>query len=280
MKKLICFLLMVMMTFTLCSCEFLLGNRIDELPLEHNGAKISNLATWSANFTADYESWEKSRELHKEQWFSISGKETTEYSSSEVYDGISKTEVSGKYFYSPYAFESKYSLKIKTVSEYTSRNEEGFVTATYQVSVVHVEGVTYVKTETKYTSQTKKESAITYSKSFSHEIFSTLKGLIESPETALVSVLAGAITDPSGSVYASDDTFEVDIFNLGHKTQYIIDFDEENFFVKGVQFYSYNDSHLGETSSTTTRKYSVKKASFGSAKRPKDYYKYESKGEN
>ena len=287
MKKIISFMLMVMMALSLCSCG--LGGNIEELTLEQSGKRIrdyESLLSWSEDFADDYERWAESGEVRKGQWYAISGKESYEYSNQDG-NGQSTTKISGKYYYSPYAYEQKLSLKITTSGSGYYEGER--VEYTETVKIIYVEGAWYVKTETKQTTDDGKSSAVDYSSSSQNE-YTALLSVISSP----LAILDAIVVDfEDGRLYVSDELIEWtesyssstgDYGSTSTKDQGIIEFEKESIFVKSVQTYNYRRSEYSGydydgsyyySSSTSESTLTVKKSFFGSVSRPNDYYKYE-----
>ncbi|MBR2337746.1 MAG: hypothetical protein IKA61_07395 [Clostridia bacterium] len=277
MKKIISFLLMVMMALSLCSCG-LLGGEIKELSLKEEGKRIrdyEDALEWSADLTQDYENWLEEGEVRKGQWYSISGQEHYEYSDEDG-SGEYTATISGKYFYSPYAFEQKLSLKVTQTGEYYEDGESYEYKNT--AKIIYVEGAWYVKTEYSVTSDEGKSSHTEYDNSPAGEDYTELLSVISNP-TAIIG-LVGSVDVEEGRLFVSEEAVEwteSESFDGNSYThQGIIEFEKESIFVKSIQTYNqsryYTD--LGYRHESTS-KITVKKTLTGSVKRPNDYYKYE-----
>ncbi len=267
MKKFISFLLIVMMALSLCSCG-LLGGGVKELSLKQDGKKIKDFEDaekWIEDYEERYEDWLDEGELRKGQWYSISGQSTEEFSYDDI-EGKQTSKITGKYYYSPYQFESKLSLKIKTTSEYTEDDEKFEETST--TTVIFVEGAWYVKTEVKESSEDGKASEVEYdSTPYSMPYFS----IIENP-LVVFNMLGFDIED--GELYLSDDTIEYACEDGDDLEQCIVKLDKDGISLKSLQIYSHSEYDMDGDESISSFKITIKKAMSGSAKRPKDYYKY------
>lgn len=277
MKKFISFLLIVMMALSLCSCG-LFGGTPKELKLKEDGSKISDaedFAEWAEDFEGRVEDWEESGEMRKGKWYSVSYQVVTEFDTDEG-EGKSSAKISGSFFYSPYQYEIKGSFKISGTSEYTDEDGND-VKESYKGKVVYVNGEFYSKISTKYSDDEGKYSGTDYStdSDYVDSVLSVLE-LLADP-TSIGSIIY--VDFEEDNLWISDERIEFsaerDDDDLESLSQGIFVFEKDSIFLKSIQLYSSSSMSYDGDDVTTVSKLTIKPAITGSAKRPKDYYRYE-----